>query len=200
MALAIAATPACGGDADNSYIEQSEAGLFMRLPDDWEVFQVLDDHPAAGLTDASIGPWRVVFDGAANADRAHLEEPAPDDPVGFVEINPTPQGSGISTFLEMRALLGGGSLDSFEPVDPLDSPDFDVVDYDEFDLGGYYGNRLTVDTGSPGGEIRISQIVAVDDGADRLYVVRLLCSVECYEDNEDEIDEVLDSFTLREAR
>jgi hypothetical protein len=190
----LAAAGCGGGEADNAYIEHSDAGLFMRLPPDWATFQVLNDNPQ---TDAAAGPWRVVFDGATNPDRGHVEEPAPGDPVGFVEIDPTPQGSGVTTYEDMRSLLTSSS--AVEPVDPLDSPDFDVVDYDEFDLGKFYGNRLTVNTLSADGDIRVTQIVATDDGGDHLYVVRLLCSVECYDDNADEIDAVLDSFTL-EAR
>jgi hypothetical protein len=200
LAVLLGATAVgCGdGERDNAYVAHSEAGLFLRLPPDWETFQVYNDNPAADpLTDPEAGPWRLVFDGASEPDRAHLEEPTPEDPVGFVEIQPTPQGTGLTSYAEMRSLLG--TTESAEPVDPLDSPDFDVLDYEEFDIGGYYGNRLTADTAGGAGDIRVTQIVASTDGADRLYVVRLLCSVECYGANEAEIEAMLDSFTL-EAR
>jgi hypothetical protein len=201
LALTIVASVAgCGeSERDNAYVEHADAGLFMRLPADWETFQVLNDNPTKDpRTDADGGPWRVIFDGAPDADRAHLEEPSPDDPVGFAEIDPTPGGTGVTSHAEMRSLLTS-TADSFEAVDPLESPDFDVIDYEEFDLGSFYGNRLTVDTAGEDGDIRVTQIVASTDGADRVYVVRLLCSVECYDDNAAEIEAVLDSFTL-EAR
>ena len=156
LAMLLGATAVgCGdGERDNTYIAHSEAGLFLRLPPDWETFQVYSDNPAADpLTDAEAGPWRLVFDGAHEPDRAHLEEPTPEEPVGFVEIQPTPQGTGLTTYAEMRSLLG--ATDSADPVDPLDSPDFDVLDYEEFDIGGYYGNRLTADTAGGAGDIRV---------------------------------------------
>ena len=47
-----------------------------------------------------------------------------------------------------------------------------------------------------GGQIRMAQLAFFDEGGDRLYRFRLLCSLACFTAHEAEIDAVLDSFTL----
>jgi hypothetical protein len=52
----------------------------------------------------------------------------------------------------------------------------------------------TFDPGS--GEVRQAQLAFFDDGGDRIYIVHIMCSTECFDRHEAEIDRILDSFTL----
>ena len=198
IALGVVATAvvlgACGGP-DNTYVEEPESGLFMRLPSDWKVFPVEDGAPAGDpRVDADFGPWSVLIDGAERPDRAHGEEASPDEPVGTVQVVPL-------ALFQSPPPLTNATLRSFFTVDGADPLQSDVVtdiEYDEVDLGGHWGSRLigTVDQGD--GEVRVAQLAFFDNGGKRIHVLRILCSVECFDDNEDEIEEVLDSFTLEE--
>ena len=185
---------ACGGP-DNTYVEEQGSGLFMRLPEDWAVFPVEDGAPAGDpRVDADFGPWSVLIDGAERPNRAHGEEANPDEPVGTVQVVPL-------ALFQSPPPLAHSTLRSFftaEGADPLETDGITDIEYDEVDLGEHWGSRLigTVDQGD--GEVRVAQLAFFDAGGKRIHVVRILCSVECFDDNEDEIEEVLDSFTLEE--
>lgn len=189
----VAVLGGCGGP-DNVYVAHPDAGVFVRLPPDWAVFTIADKDPTADpRSDPSAGTWRVVIDGAVDADRAHIESRSPTEPVGFVEIVPTgliEGGEQISNHASLRSLLLGGSSD------PLDAAGVEVVAYEEIDLGHHWGNRVVAEVQRDGDTVVMSQVAFLDDGSNRLQVMRVLCSADCYEQNEAEITAVLDSWTL----
>jgi hypothetical protein len=187
---------ACGG-ADNEYVANNDAGLFVRLPADWAVFEVSTSNPAGDpRTDPEAGAWRVVIDGSDHPSRAHLEVAAPDEPVGFVEIVPTAliQNTSLTSHMALRSLLFNGE------ADPLDeSSTADVLDYEEIDLGHHWGNRIVAELPARGGEsVVVTQLAFLDSANDRVSVLRILCTTGCYEDNKSEIDEIVDSWTLED--
>jgi hypothetical protein len=191
VVLALALLGACG-DADNTYVEEQGSGLFMRLPNDWTVFDVENGKPAADpSTDVNFGAWSVLIDGAVQPDRAHGEDAAPEEPVGTVQVVP------LAMFQSPPALAHSTLRSFFMPdgSDPLEAG-LDDLEYDEIDNGAHWGNRLTATIDQGGQPVRVAQLAFFDDGGDRVHVVRILCSIECFADNEDEIDGVLDSFTL----
>ena len=184
---------ACG-DAESTYVEEPRSGLFIRLPADWTVFPVEDGNPAGDpRLDATVGRWSVFIDGAEVASRSHAEQALPEAPLGNVQITP------LAT-LQQPPPLAQASLRRFFNVDasdPLvDASTVADLEYEEIDLGHAWGNRLegTMDLG--GGELRVVQLAFFDEGGDRLYRFRLLCSVSCFDAHRAEIDDVLDSFTL----
>lgn len=185
---------ACGGP-DNTYVSERGSGLFLRLPADWAVFPVENGRPAADpSTDVDFGAWRVLIDGDDRPDRSHGEELSPGAPVGTVQVVPralfqTPPPLAQST---LRSLFTG------DGSDPLVGTAYADVEYDEVDLGHHWGNRITATMTQSGSEVRVSQLAFFDSGGERIHVVRILCSAECFEEYEDEIDGVLDSFTLED--
>lgn len=197
VALAASLLTAACGDADNTYVKESGSGLFLRLPNDWTVFPVKDGKPAGDpRIDADFGAWSVVIDGHRNPRRSHIEEPATDEPVGTVDVVPM-------LALQSPLPLAHATLRSLFTVDgsdALESDDVRDLEYDEVDLGGHWGSRL-VGTVSVDGveEIRVAQLAFFDDSGERIYVVRIQCSLDCFDDHETEIEAILDSFTL-EAR
>ncbi len=193
LLVGLVAAAGCGGP-DNVYVANTDAGVFVRLPTDWTVFGIVDKDPTGDpRTDPDAGTWRVVIDGAVEPDRAHIEARSPTEPVGFVEIVPTgliEGGEQISSHSSLRSLLLGGSSD------PLDAPGVDVVEYEEIDLGHHWGNRVVAEVRRDGGTVVMSQVAFLDDASNRLQVMRVLCSADCYEQHEDTIVEIFDSWTL----
>ena len=192
MSIGVALLVAACGGPDNTYVEERGSGLFLRLPNDWEVFELQSGSPAADLSDPAFGAWRVVIDGADTPSRAHGEDPAPAEPVGVVSVTPlrslqTPLSLNLSS---LRSLFPPGRGDALTETGITD------IEYEEVDLGGHWGVRLrgTVDLG--GGPVRIAQHAFFDDDGERVHVVRVMCSVECFDSHRAEIDDVLDSFTL----
>ena len=149
LGMAVASGLAACGEADNEYVANNDAGLFVRLPADWTVYEVANDNPAADpRTDVDAGRWRVVFDASDSPSRAHLEQPVPDAPVGFVEIVPTAmlEGAQLSSHAALRSMLLGGQAD---PLDPSSDVDVEVLDYEEVDLGHHWGNRIVAKLPAP---------------------------------------------------
>ena len=180
---------ACGG-ADNTYVEEQSSGLFVRLPADWEVFPIEGGKPAGDpRLDTDFGPWRVIIDGAERPARAHGEDPLPDEPVGTIQVVPV----GAEIPLTLSSLR---SLFPIDGSDPLEGGDITDLEYQEIDLDEHWGSRLTGTMDLGAGPVRVAQMAFFDDDGDRIHLVRILCSVECFDRNEAEIDEILDSFTF----
>ena len=183
---------ACG-DAENTYVEEQSSGVFVRLPNDWAVFPIEDGKPGGDpRVDLDFGPWRVVIDGAAVPDRAHGEEPAPNEPVGTVQVVPVAFFQDLPLALSSLRMLFPG-----DGTDPL-AADSGVTDveYREIDLEDHWGSRLDGTTDLGGGPVRVAQIAFFDDGGDRVHLVRILCSLDCFDRNEAEINEILDSLSF----
>jgi hypothetical protein len=183
---------ACGGP-DNSYVAESGSGLYLRLPAQWEVFPVEDGEPAVDPSrDPDFGVWSVLIDGAERPQRAHGEETSPSAPVGTVQVVPR-------ELFESPPPLAHATLRSFftpDGTDPLAGAELGDVEYDEIDLGHHWGNRLTATVNQDDGQVRVSQLAFFDNGGKRVHLVRIMCSLDCYHEHEDEIAGVLDSFTL----
>ena len=183
---------ACG-QADNTYVEEQGSGLFVRLPRNWTVFPIEDGKPAVNPNvDPDFGAWRVMIDGAERPSRAHGEEPAPDEPVGTVQVVPVVMFESLPlAYSSLRTLFP-----SLEGGDPLEGNDVTDIEYQEIDLDGHWGSRLTGTVDQGGDPVRVAQLAFFDDDGKRVHLLRILCSVECFDRHGDEIDDVLDSFTL----
>jgi hypothetical protein len=184
---------ACG-DAEHTYVEEPRSGLFVRLPPDWSVFPVDDGNPAGDpRRDPTTGRWSVIVDGAEVPSRSHAEDALPDAPLGNVQITPL-------AMLQERLPLAQATLRRFFTADSSDplvaTATIADLEYEEIDLGHAWGNRVEGTMNLGAGEIRVVQLAFFDDGGDRLYRFRLLCSLACFVAHEAEINEVMDSFTL----
>jgi hypothetical protein len=207
LAATIAVAAACG-DPDAVYIENDKAGVFVQLPDGWKTFDVVARDPSK---DPSVfvegGQWRVAFDGSTQPRRANLETPVPAAPVGYVQAVPfeRDRGAAYTSYEALRSTLFVDSAG--EPVDVLDptarerlSGDIEVTDYDELYSETHYGVRVTVTATQAEEQLRITNLVFIDAGARRLHMLRIQCSASCYEAYAEDIQGVLDSWTLKELR
>jgi len=183
---------ACG-DAESTYVEEQSSGLFMRLPADWTVFQVEDGEPGGDpRVDLGFGPWSVLIDGAERPNRAHGEDENPDEPVGTVQVVPL-------AMFQTPPPIAHASLRGFFTVDgsdPLEGTGIEDLEYEEIDRGDHWGNRISGTMRQGGDTVRVSQLAFFDEDGKRVHLVRILCSLECFEEHEAEIDAALDSFTL----
>jgi hypothetical protein len=197
------------GDPDNVYVANERAGVFVRLPPDWTTFEVLGRDPSvrdSPVLDPSGGRWRVVFDSSSEPSRFNLETAEPDSPVGFLDVipaslvaNPADQARNSLPLTDSSVLRSSLFRFAADPLDPELSSlgvDLEVVDYDEIELDGYWGNRLVGQLSTDNGSITVENLTFADDGGERLYQLHIFCSVECFDRHRDEIDAVVDSFTL----
>jgi hypothetical protein len=188
---------ACGG-ADAKYVSNDKAGLYVKIPTDWQTvdLQAGDIKPEGVL--ATPEAWRVGIDGAADPKRADFETSAPDDPVGIIEvvpIDPT-QISGGPSLAFLRSLLTGMTTDP-SSGDAI-TPSVDVLKDEEVTMSsGHWGVRTTVENPTDDDPFRISQLALFDPGVHRLYRVTVGCTASCFDDHEAEIEAIFQSLTLR---
>jgi hypothetical protein len=193
---AVASVLAACGSSDVRYVSNKEGGLFLKVPDSWTVFDVANGKVAADPRTTILGPWRVVLDSAAQPSRSHLESSDLDSPVGFIEITPlanveTPPAP---TQTALRSLMFGDA----DPLAATADSGITVVDYAEVELSsGYWGNQLLVrNASSDGSEQTILQLAYANETFSRIYVMRVFCSSECFDQHQAEIQSIVDSWTL----
>jgi hypothetical protein len=220
LAAAVVCT-ACGGP-DNVYVSNNKAGVYLKLPPTYGTFDYEAGDPTADRLTDQPGTWRVGFDGAPEPSRAHLEgNIAPKAPVGFVQVVPIDAGS-IDGQQGLRSVLVGGHYDPLDPTvsldgtggaggsgsdgeassadDPsyIDPSSLAVLDYEEVDVGHAYGNQIHATIGAGRTELEITQIAMLNNAGDRVQLLRVLCSPDCYKDHEHEIDAIVRSWLLED--
>jgi hypothetical protein len=193
FAVATLLLTACG-DPDHVYVSDEDTGVFLQLPQGWTVFEVEDGNANVNpRTDASSGEWAVIIDGSEDPRRSHLEDPAAADPVGRASVLNITTTQIPRTHAALRSLL------TVDGSDPLENPSADlrIEAYDEIEISGAWGYRMVIaHSPGPGIESKIVQLAFFDDGGNRLMTLALGCSAECYDDHGDEIQAVVDTFTI----
>jgi hypothetical protein len=191
------AVAACGTN-DYRYVSNSSEGAFFKVPRSWELFRVRQEAPTDRPAPATSGegPWHVVFDSAPDADEAHMDESAPEHPVGQALIIPltASQGDGLST-KQLRGVLFG--------TDPLDAADqgtgdVEIVDFEQITTGaGLRGSRVVFNYQVDGSWATADQTTLLDDKASRAYVFEVRCESTCFDEHREEISRIVQSWQVR---
>lgn len=193
---------ACGGSGYR-YVENGEAGAYFKVPEGWEVFAVdadpvPDDRPAPIGSDLVEGPWVVVFDAAPDPAIEHVDELSPTHVVGQAEVGELrPEVRDALTLADLRSLVLDGEYDPIQLYSE-GNPDLEIVRYEDITTDdGLRGNRIILNVRLDEGDyVTLDQVALVDAGTERLYRLLVKCDAGCYLDNQDEIDEVVDSWTV----
>jgi hypothetical protein len=206
LVLAAAATLAaagCGGSGFTYHANQDEQ-IYFKLPDTWTVFET-DDFTAAGAEDLP-GLWRRGFVGGADPTIDEVFAITSEQPRGYVEVLPldVTERDTISLATLRGANLGTDSEGN--PLDPLvyaqENPngEIQILGYDDnvvYDEGPHGVHiRVAVTPKDTDTTAIIDQTALIDAATSRRYVLSIGCSARCFEDHQDEIEEVIESWTL----
>jgi hypothetical protein len=196
---AAAGLAACG--TDYHYVKNSDEGVYLKVPNDWEIFDeeqyfraTLDEPSPAQLDSLRENEWAAGFDGDPNPSPRNLNALDSRHPHGFARVH----GIGIDEH-DTFSLQSARNL--VAPIDELiDAGAAQVLDAEEFSLnGGFRGSHIVVNLGlEKGGYTTLDQTVVVDADTTKLYILAIGCSDTCYEKNKDEITSLVDSWTVRE--
>ncbi len=196
---AAAGLAACG--TDYHYVKNSDEGVYLKVPNDWEIFDeeqyfraTLDEPSPAQLDSLRENEWAAGFDGDPNPSPRNLNALDSRHPHGFARVH----GIGIDEH-DTFSLQSARNL--VAPIDELiDAGAAQVLDAEEFSLnGGFRGSHIVVNLGlEKGGYTTLHQTVVVDADTTKLYILAIGCSDTCYEKNKDEITSLVDSWTVRE--
>ena len=194
---------ACAGSGYR-YVENGDEGAYFKVPDGWELYEVdfhdtlPTDRPLPDGAELVEGPWRVVFDSAPDPSVNHIDELQPEHVVGQAEIGAIrTDRRDTLTLADLRSLVLGGEAD---PIDLYEqgSTDLELVDYEEIATAdGLRGNRIVVNVRLQGDDfVTIDQVALVDAATETFYRFLVKCDAACYRDHRDQIDTIVDSWTV----
>jgi hypothetical protein len=222
VALVVGVLMATGCGSDYRYVSNREDGAFFKVPDSWQLYEEGDllraeddsvsEDDVEGLAETV---WLRGFDAADDPDPQHVVDVTAESPRGYAEVRALSETERDG--LDYGALRRSGyplhDPTTGEAVDPLEYAAQDpegvitVLDYqDEGTLGklelddGLRGVRLITRIALEDEEpVILEQVSVVDAATRRHYGFTVGCTERCWEDNEDVIREIADSWTLEEV-
>jgi hypothetical protein len=216
LAAALSLT-ACG--SDYHYVSNRDQGAYFKVPDAWQVYETDDllKTEDRWLTDDDVDDrtdsiWLRGFDAADDPSPEHVLDATATSPRGYAEVRSlsASERDGFDYAALRRAGFPLHDPTSGEALDPLELAAADpngsvtVLDYDDesplgtLELGhGLRGirlrTRIAVDDAEP---VILEQISVVDAETRRHYSFTVGCERSCWDDNEDVIRAITDSWTL----
>lgn len=197
---------ACGG-SDFTYHKSPDNKAFVRIPNDWEMFERREMLIASGLSLSPAtqeqNPWILGFDGGPEPSVERVLDllEVPGHPVVLAQVKRL-------TFTQHEVVSIRALRNYFYNLDEASQMNFaDLIDYEELVLpGGLRGMRVVFDVAPAGlGEVqagsevmRVSQSMIVDAATELLYLLLVRCESHCYRDNARTIDQIVDSWTVKE--
>lgn len=176
--------------------------LYFKLPSTWQTYGASQVIEAANgklsqsqLAQIENGEWVMYFAGARHV---ALKK------IGVVGSR-VPEGEVIArklTATERDAFSLASLRSSILGTDPLNTAGMNVLTYSESTgSGGVRESRLTVDVSGAGGVVTtFGQVVAVDPQTDWVFGIGIGCRASCWGPSSGTIDQILNSWTLKEQR
>lgn len=203
----------CGGTGFQ-YVHDRSTETFVRLPDAWRMFTQTEIQGTGNVLNPFSQPGnRIEFMRSFTADPSAgpgaIPDFSADQPQGYVlveELNP----------ISRDEISLGVLRNSFLPVDQILSNfpgDISFSASDEsLDRDGFQGNHLVYTiqratiaqlTGQsavnfPADSVTINQTALVDPTLSRTYLLVIMCTSNCYQDNASTIDLVAKSLSVKE--
>jgi hypothetical protein len=216
LAVAIGATLAACGSPSYEYVRNTEARTAFKVPIDWTVFDeaTLQGEPAGPPVDTPDPvEWLIGLDGHPTPAVEHVMADGgyySDYPQGIAAVLrlTEQQRDGIS-YGALRNLI----LPIDQITDQVGREAVQVLAYDDrIEKDGFRGlhfeaqiwaSALEGDLAAGGSEVlfderfvQISQTAYLDPGSDKVYVLAVLCSAECYGRNRGDIESVIQSWAV----
>src|SRR5919107_1991709 len=207
LATVVALVTGCGAP-EYTYVTNSADRTYVKLPTTWRPIdkRALDD--AIGLdpslSDEERGLWLEGYDADAAPSPLHLFRPSSTAPAAFVSVQQIPETARGSFSLDkLRDLFYPVSDEARQnaEMDPTTGlTDFMLVRDEVLTPGdGLRGVHSVFRYRMGEGSAQmIDQTANLNDDASKLYMFFVRCSTECYEQRQQEIGNVVSSFTVRE--
>ena len=192
------AASACSGSG-YAYHKDPTGKNYFKLPSDWETFDTEDILRASGVSPQALEflprvRWMVGFDAdPQKPDIRHIFNSDADYPTGLAQVRVllTDERESFSTLSLRDAFFDLNSEELTGIVQILDEQEFVLS-------GGYRGVRLTYNESQGGAFLTVSQVAVVDPGTQLMYSFAVGCGADCYLANESTIDQIVDSWTVRQ--
>jgi hypothetical protein len=198
-ALLVAATVAGCGSPGFTYVANSSANTYFKVPYGWHKINSASLSKELG---SSSGAWSVGYDAGSAPAAAHAFSFGISQPFVFAlvgQLNSTESNeisyNGLRDFIlpVTSAARQTASKDSY----PLTN--FRLLRDSVLDPGqGIHGVRVTFDYTYPDGSVdTFDQVAYLNAAATQVYVLMMHCRTSCYSQHLSEINTVMTSFTVR---
>ena len=206
--LALVALLAGCGAPQYTYVANSADRTYVKMPTTWRPIdkKALDD--AIGLdpslTDEQRGLWLEGYDADNAPSPLHLFGPSAAAPAAFVSVQQIPESArGQFSLDKLRDLFYPVSPSARQAaeMDPTSGlTDFSLISDDVLTpVKGLHGVHSVFRYKMGDGPLQmIDQTAYLNDDASKLYMFFVRCSTECYQQRQQEIGNVVSSFTVRE--
>jgi hypothetical protein len=211
---------ACGGGGAYTYESNKSAGVYFKIPKDWaefdqEVLRAL--YLQAGKEPSGDGvrlletiQWERAWDGSDDPNLDHLVIGNADAPFALVRVRRLLEDERPKVSLELlRNLVVEDYTERREEekealrrpsADSLVNPDFETLLEDELQPEGYRGVRQIFKLRDEGGNLdTVAMMALVDLETTRLITFVIHCNSRCFSANQDQLIDVIRSFTVKEV-
>jgi hypothetical protein len=189
------------------YVSSSDRNAYFKVPADWKYFDKRDLLVASGQSLSAESnrqlSWLIAYDSDPEPSINHviqLDE-SPQYPVVEARVQQLP--------FTVRDQLSLETMRNWVyPVDRLIQENFaNVISYKDVTLpGGLHGVKMTFEVvlGGQGSvlanndAIWVAQTIVVDNASQKVYLFLVRCDSHCYRDNRSMLDQIVDSWTVKE--
>lgn len=222
VAVVVVAAVAGCAKSEYRYVTNSETQTYLKVPRGWARYDADDvadaeaalaerngDEPPS-RTDRAIErllQWRVAFDAAPEPSPLHVAGLS-DDIVVDVRVrrlldrerDAVNQAALRNLIVPYDQLVQQEAANQGERgLGEATASDFRPLREEELQLGdGLRGVRLTFDIRGEGGVYTIDQVALVDGRNERLWVLLIRASEDRYRAEQSRVDEIVDSFTIKQ--
>jgi len=182
--------------------------LYFKIPARWTVFsakQIVESQNGplsnAQLNQIESGQWNTAFNASPSAVLKQQEQlqfinTIAKYPNGYVFArHMTENDRDALSLAAMRAVILGS-----DPLAASSQSPFNVLNYSEFTApGGIRGSKLVTDISETGGLIAtFAQVIAVDPQTNWIYGIGVSCRASCWGPNQGLINQVINSWKVKE--
>jgi len=183
------------------YVKSSDDRTYFKVPEGWKLYdedQLLkaygkDLSPRQKASELDTA-WQVAFDASPQPSLEHLGDPKAKHPNGLAVVRELSFDAADTTSLvSLRNLFYDvdtavqnemGEIIAYEPLEPE---------------GGFHGFHLVAEVDTADGTVvTLDQTSLVDQATSKVYTLLVTCDARCYDDNVDQIERVVGSWTVRE--
>jgi hypothetical protein len=199
-ALAVALLLSSCSTSGFQYVSSAETNTVFKVPEKWTLFSEDD---VFRFRPPEISPqqeaanrasqWVMAFDGASQPTLTHLFNADSTEPAGYAKVRILSD--------EERAAYSLSSLrnEEFEIDKLVRRQQLELLSEEEVSLdSGVNGVHLVFNVRQGPEFITVNQTALKDPQTRVLYLFLIGCQADCYESNQGTIDEVVNSWTIKE--